>query len=182
MGFFSSRKAEDNDNYQVAIGVGSEKSSVVQVIRSRFVSSSYSFPFPSSYDRHHLLCSFHIISTAEKARSEKTHKFHFLPAYLLLKPSQHMFPSSRVPCPHRIKPSARVYLTTLTNAHFRQSLRRQRPTVHLRQRFLPSVLNPRSHLYTPKPIASIPTLPHRGKTLIPSRKNRLPASDHRISY
>ncbi|KIM43304.1 hypothetical protein M413DRAFT_18374 [Hebeloma cylindrosporum] len=39
MGFFSSRKAEDNDNYQVAIGVGgagNEKSSVVQVIRSRF--------------------------------------------------------------------------------------------------------------------------------------------------
>lgn len=41
MGFFASRKAEDNDSYQVAIGVGggaNDKSSVVQVIRSRFVS------------------------------------------------------------------------------------------------------------------------------------------------
>ncbi|KAF8967074.1 hypothetical protein BDZ97DRAFT_1805028 [Flammula alnicola] len=40
MGFFSSRKAEDNESYQVAIGVGghaNDKSSVVQVIRSRFV-------------------------------------------------------------------------------------------------------------------------------------------------
>ncbi|KAF9485869.1 hypothetical protein BDN70DRAFT_823175 [Pholiota conissans] len=39
MGFFASRKAEDNDSYQVAIGVGgatNDKSSVVQVIRSRF--------------------------------------------------------------------------------------------------------------------------------------------------
>ncbi|KAH9480541.1 hypothetical protein JR316_0007141 [Psilocybe cubensis] len=39
MGFFSSRKAEDNDSYQVAIGLGgttTEKASVVQVIRSRF--------------------------------------------------------------------------------------------------------------------------------------------------
>lgn len=38
MGFFSSRKAEDNESYQVAIGVN-DKSSVVQVIRSRFVRS-----------------------------------------------------------------------------------------------------------------------------------------------
>ncbi|KJA17485.1 hypothetical protein HYPSUDRAFT_146447 [Hypholoma sublateritium FD-334 SS-4] len=36
MGFFSSRKAEDNESYQVAIGLKNDKSSVVQVIRSRF--------------------------------------------------------------------------------------------------------------------------------------------------
>lgn len=36
MGFFSSRKAVDNDVYQVTLGVRSDKS-VVQVIRSRFV-------------------------------------------------------------------------------------------------------------------------------------------------
>jgi len=35
MGFFSSRKAVDNDVYQVTLGVRSDKS-VVQVIRSRF--------------------------------------------------------------------------------------------------------------------------------------------------
>ncbi|KAF8908998.1 hypothetical protein CPB84DRAFT_1813237 [Gymnopilus junonius] len=35
MGFFSSRKAEDNDNYLVPLGTN-EKGSVVQVIRSRF--------------------------------------------------------------------------------------------------------------------------------------------------
>lgn len=48
MGFFSSRKAEDNDNYQVSIGVtatagasgSKEDKSVVRVIRSRFVSIS----------------------------------------------------------------------------------------------------------------------------------------------
>lgn len=65
MGFFSSRKVENSDSYQVAMGVGGsgdERSSVVQVIRSRFVSL---FLFicrieliwtPSS---HHLLCLFH---------------------------------------------------------------------------------------------------------------------------
>ena len=37
MGFFSSRKAEDNDGYVVPLGTN-EKGSVVQVIRSRFVS------------------------------------------------------------------------------------------------------------------------------------------------
>lgn len=45
MGFFSSRKAEDNESYQLAIGVGrgaTDKSSVVQVIRSRFVRCYFS--------------------------------------------------------------------------------------------------------------------------------------------
>jgi hypothetical protein len=123
------------------------------------------------------------ISTAEKAKHEKIHKFHFLPVYLLLKPSLHMFPSSQVPCLRRIEPPVQVHLAIRTNARFRQSLRRQRRapmTVHPHQSFLPSVLNLRSHLYTPTPIAILP-LPRRGKTLIPSRKNELPASDHRIS-
>lgn len=43
MGFFSSRQAEDNDVYQVTLGVGGRHGgndkSVVQVIRSRFVRS-----------------------------------------------------------------------------------------------------------------------------------------------
>lgn len=44
MGFFSSRQAEDNDVYQVTLGVGGGRhggndKSVVQVIRSRFVRS-----------------------------------------------------------------------------------------------------------------------------------------------
>ena len=44
MGFFSSRQAEDNDVYQVTLGLGGGRhsgndKSVVQVIRSRFVRS-----------------------------------------------------------------------------------------------------------------------------------------------
>lgn len=125
----------------------------------------------------------HHTSTAEKEKNEKTHKFHILPAYLLRKPSLHMFPSSQVPCLHRSDSPVQVHLVSMTNARFRQSLRRQRRTpmtVHPYQSFLSPVLNLRSHLYTRTPIALILPLPRQGKTLIMSRKNGLPASDHRI--
>lgn len=112
------------------------------------------------------------VSTAEKAKNEKTLKFHFLPACLPPKPSLHTFPSSRAPCPHPIAPPVQLHLTSMASARFRQSLRRPRRapmTVHPYKKFLLSLLSPRSHLHTQKRIASILPPPHRGKTRIMSR-------------
>ena len=74
MGFFSSRKAEDNDSYQVTIGVGSSADrSVVKVIRSRFVRGCL---LSLSYAHSSYCCLDRVCSTARRERNERIRPFH----------------------------------------------------------------------------------------------------------
>jgi hypothetical protein len=88
MGFFSSRKAEDNENYVIAASGGTGGGSVVHVIRSRFVSllSHSRFHFIRFAVRYSRFFHLNVSSTVGKARNAKRnhrHIFHLrMPPWL----------------------------------------------------------------------------------------------------
>lgn len=100
MGFFSSKQAEDNDVYQVTLGLrggrhGGNDKSVVQVIRSRFVrflllvqmSCRYSCNiktfFPSSSNRIFISAVSLVRQKEQRARRSTTATNHFISGWRL---------------------------------------------------------------------------------------------------